>query len=36
MKEQFSINTELKATAKEVYDAWLDSDKHSAFTGGEA
>ena len=36
MKEQFSINTELNALALEVYNSWLDSDQHSAFTGGEA
>ena len=36
MKEKLSISTELKASAQEVYDAWLDSEKHSAFTGGEA
>ena len=36
MKEQLSISTEFKITALEVYNAWLDSEKHSEFTGGEA
>lgn len=33
---QFEIKTTLPATAKTVYDAWLDSKSHSAMTGGEA
>ena len=36
MKEQFSISTELQATAQEVFSAWLDSEQHSDFTGGKA
>lgn len=36
MPEQLSISTELNATALEVYNAWLDAEKHSDFTGGEA
>ena len=33
---EFELEFDLDAPAKEVYEAWLDSDKHSAMTGGEA
>lgn len=32
----FELTCELPATPDEVYDAWLNSAKHSAMTGGEA
>lgn len=32
----FEIKTIIPATAQEVYDAWLDSEKHSNMTGGAA
>lgn len=35
-KDHISINIELPARALEVYKAWLDSNIHSEFTGGEA
>jgi len=33
---EFTLTTTLNAGAKEVYDAWLDSESHSKMTGGEA
>lgn len=34
--EKIQVSTVLPATPKAIYDAWLDSKKHSAFTGGGA
>ena len=37
MKESFEINMTFKnVSPSEIYDAWLDSEKHSEMTGGEA
>jgi len=36
MPVQFEIKTVLPASAKQVYEAWLDSRKHTEMTGGEA
>ncbi len=36
MKESFTISRSFPASPKEIYDAWLDSNKHAAMTGGEA
>ena len=36
MKLNFEVSEEIRATPQQVYDAWLDSDQHSAMTGGEA
>lgn len=36
MKESVEITETLSASASEVYNAWLDSEKHSDMTGGEA
>ena len=36
MQVQFEISAIFDATPKQIYDAWLDSEKHSAMTGGEA
>ena len=33
---EFIIKAQFKASPKEVYDAWLDSESHSQMTGGEA
>lgn len=33
---EFTISCELKATAEQVYTAWLNSEKHSEMTGGKA
>ncbi|MDB2657527.1 SRPBCC domain-containing protein [Crocinitomicaceae bacterium] len=33
---EFTLTTTLNARAKEVYDAWLNSESHSEMTGGEA
>ena len=33
---EFSLKTNLKATCKKVYSAWLDSEGHSSMTGGAA
>ena len=33
---EFTLKTMLNATVKEIYTAWLKSDKHSLMTGGEA
>ncbi|MBP9068820.1 MAG: SRPBCC domain-containing protein [Bacteroidia bacterium] len=34
--EKIKMSITLPVKAKELYDAWLDSKKHSAFTGGDA
>jgi len=36
MKINFEISAEINAFPQQIYDAWLDSDQHSAMTGGEA
>ncbi len=36
MSEQFVISVVLPATPIQVFDAWLDSQAHSDFTGSEA
>jgi len=33
---EFTLKAVIKATAKEIYTAWLDSEGHSKMTGGEA
>jgi activator of HSP90 ATPase len=34
--EKIQVSTVLPATPKDIYEAWLDSKKHSAFTGAGA
>jgi len=34
MKKSFTLTAKFPASPKEIYDAWLDSDAHSAMTGG--
>ena len=34
--EKISVVTEVSASPEDVYDAWLDSKRHSAMTGGRA
>jgi uncharacterized protein YndB with AHSA1/START domain len=36
MVEIIEISSVIPASAKAIYEAWLDSDKHSAFTGSQA
>lgn len=36
MKLNFEVSEEIRASPQQVYDAWLNSDQHSAMTGGEA
>jgi uncharacterized protein YndB with AHSA1/START domain len=36
MKQHFEVSEEIPASPQQVYHAWLDSDQHSAMTGGEA
>jgi uncharacterized protein YndB with AHSA1/START domain len=36
MAIQFELSTVIKAPIEDVFTAWLDSEKHSAMTGGEA
>jgi len=36
MKLHFEVSEEIRASPQQVYDAWVDSDQHSAMTGGEA
>lgn len=36
MKESFTISDILPASKEVIYSAWLDSDKHTEMTGGEA
>ena len=33
---EFTVKTKFKATAKQMYSAWLSSDEHSKMTGGTA
>ena len=33
---EFKLTATFNATAKKIYDAWLDGNKHTAMTGGEA
>ena len=33
---EFTLKTKIKATAKEIYTAWLNSEGHTKMTGGEA
>ena len=33
---EFTVKTKIKASAKEIYTSWLDSEKHAAMTGGDA
>jgi activator of HSP90 ATPase len=33
---EFTLKTTIKATAKEIYSTWLDSEGHTKMTGGEA
>ena len=34
--DAFELTTTIPAPPEQVYDAWLDPEEHSAFTGGEA
>jgi activator of HSP90 ATPase len=36
MKIEFEISAEIDATSNQIYEAWLNSELHSAMTGGEA
>ncbi len=36
MDESFEVSTILPATAKQIYNAWLSSGQHAAFTGSPA
>ena len=36
MKIHFEVSAEITATPKQIYEAWLDSEQHSAMTGGSA
>ncbi len=36
MKLNFEVTEEIGASPQQVYGAWLNSDQHSAMTGGEA
>ncbi|MHA2026549.1 MAG: SRPBCC domain-containing protein [Candidatus Thorarchaeota archaeon] len=36
MTEELRLTVTLPASTKEIYEAWLDSKKHSAMTGSEA
>lgn len=36
MADHFEISTVLNVQAKVIYEAWLDSEAHSAFTGARA
>jgi activator of HSP90 ATPase len=33
---KFTLKTTIKATAKEIYSAWLSSEGHTSMTGGNA
>ena len=33
---EFTLKTTFKAAAKQIFDAWLNSESHSEMTGGEA
>lgn len=36
MSKSITLKCELEATPREVFEAWLDSDEHTAMTGGKA
>jgi activator of HSP90 ATPase len=36
MLESFEVSAVISASPAELYDAWLDGDRYSAMTGGEA
>ncbi len=36
MSESIEVSTHLPASPKRIYEAWLSSQEHSAFTGGTA
>ncbi len=36
MADQFTVTTKIPASAKEIYEAWLDSKKHGEMTGSTA
>jgi activator of HSP90 ATPase len=36
MKESMELTVQLNASVKEIYNAWLDSEKHSKMTGAVA
>lgn len=36
MTEQIKLSATFNTSAKNLYSAWLDSKKHSAFTGAKA
>jgi activator of HSP90 ATPase len=36
MAVEFEVSTVLAASPESIYDAWLDSQSHTAMTGGEA
>jgi uncharacterized protein YndB with AHSA1/START domain len=36
MSVEFEVSTVILAPAKELYDAWLDSERHTKMTGGAA
>jgi len=33
---EFTLKTRIKATAEEIYNAWLNSESHTEMTGGKA
>ena len=33
---EFTLKTKIKATAEEIYTAWLNSEGHTKMTGGKA
>jgi len=33
---EFTLHTQIKASAKDIYDTWLSSDGHTKMTGGAA
>ena len=36
MKINFEVSATIPASPRQIYDAWLDSEQHSAMTGGGA
>lgn len=34
--DEFTISVDLPVEAEELYEAWMDSEEHAAFSGGEA
>lgn len=36
MSVEFEVSDIIPATPEEIYEAWLDSEKHSRMTGGQA